>query len=118
MALHEDAAALGRLVGSFGSNVEALLRKYREGILDREYQLGRVADAVTELYVSACVLNRLDAMLRLDAAPKDEQERSLATGRYYLLTAGRRIRTALAAMWDNDDDATTRMANSVLSQYK
>jgi alkylation response protein AidB-like acyl-CoA dehydrogenase len=115
MALHEDAAALGRLVGSFGSNVEALLRKYREGILDREYQLGRVADAVTELYVSACVLNRLDAMLRLDVAPKDEQERSLATGRYYLLTAGRRIRAALAAMWDNDDDATTRMANSVLA---
>ena len=34
------------------------------GIVDRQYQLARVSDAATELYVSACVLNRLDFLLR------------------------------------------------------
>ena len=47
----------------FGSNVERLLRAYREGIVDREYQLGRIGEAAIELYVSGCVLRRLDAIL-------------------------------------------------------
>ncbi|HEX4130826.1 MAG TPA: acyl-CoA dehydrogenase family protein [Pirellulales bacterium] len=114
--LDEDAAALGRLVGSFGSNVEALLRHYQESILDRQYELGRVADAAIELYVSSCVLNRLDAMAIDEHFPEAERSAALATGRYYLLTAGRRIRAALAALWDNDDEATTRLADRVLGQ--
>jgi alkylation response protein AidB-like acyl-CoA dehydrogenase len=64
--LEEDAARLGRLVGHFGANVERLLRRYQESIVDRQYQLGRVADAVGELYVSACVLRRLDRVLSRD----------------------------------------------------
>ena len=68
---------------SFGSQVEAVLRRYQESILDRQYQLGRIADGANELYVSACVLRRLDKLLGhgpLDAAEKLE----LQTGRYYL----------------------------------
>ncbi len=62
--LTDDATRLGRLVGAFGSNVERLLRRYQESILDRQYQLARVADSATELYVSGCVMNRLDRLLR------------------------------------------------------
>ena len=62
--LEGEAASLGRLVGKLGSNVERLLRTYQMGIVDRQYQLGRVADAATEIYVSACVLNRLDGLIR------------------------------------------------------
>ena len=39
---------------------------------------------------------------------------ALQTGRYYLRTAQRRIRIALASLWDNDDEATTALANRVL----
>ncbi|HWA97585.1 MAG TPA: acyl-CoA dehydrogenase family protein, partial [Pirellulales bacterium] len=113
-ALDDDAGALGRLVGSFGSSVEALLRHYQESILDREYQLGRVADAATELYVSSCVLNRLDAMQHDPHVAESDKQQALTTGRYYLLTAGRRIRANLAALWDNDDAATTRLADTML----
>ncbi|HEX3872477.1 MAG TPA: acyl-CoA dehydrogenase family protein [Pirellulales bacterium] len=113
-ALQDDAQALGRLVGTFGSNVEALLRKHREEVLDRQYQQGRVADAAAELYVSASVLNRLDALMHDEGVSESERQSQLATGRYYLLTAGRRIRANLAALWDNDDEATTQLANEVL----
>jgi alkylation response protein AidB-like acyl-CoA dehydrogenase len=109
--LDQDAAKLGRLVGSFGSNVERLLRTYRESILDRQYQLGRAADAAIELYVSSCVLNRLDALVRDHHATDAQKLEGLATGRYYLLTAGRRIRRNLTDLWDNDDEETTRLAN-------
>lgn len=111
--LEPEAAELGRLVHAFGSNVERLLIQHQMGIVDRQYLLGRVADAATELYVSACVLNRLDAMLR-DEHDDGAQRLDLEAGRYYLRTARRRIRQSLAALWDNDDDATSALANRML----
>jgi acyl-CoA dehydrogenase family protein 9 len=112
--LESDAAELGRLVGALGTNVERLLVHYQLGIVDRQYQLGRVADAATELYVSACVLNRLDYLIRNSHDHNGALRSDLETGRYYLLTARRRIRHSLAALWDNDDEATTSLADRML----
>jgi acyl-CoA dehydrogenase family protein 9 len=108
--LESAAGKLGKLVGSLGSNVERLLRTYQLGIVDRQYHAGRIADAATEIYVSACVLNRLDALLRDDHGTSAELALLLESGHYYLTTAGRRIRRALADLWDNDDEATTSLA--------
>ena len=115
--LENDALRLGKLVGEFGTQVEAVLRKYREGILDRQYQLARIADCANELYACACVLRRLDKMLGEgphDAARKLE----LQTGRYYLTTAERRIHHHLDDLWVNDDEATTPLADAVLNKYR
>jgi alkylation response protein AidB-like acyl-CoA dehydrogenase len=112
--LEPDAAALSKLVALVGQNVERLLRTYQLGIVDRQYQLGRVADATTELYVSACVLNRVDALLREHGGNGAEHQLDLESGRYYLLTAGRRIRRSMTDLWSNDDAATTALANRML----
>lgn len=115
MELADEAQSLGKLVGSLGSNVERLLRRYRESVLDRQYLLGRVADAATEIYVASCVLNRLDALLRDSHISARELERSLVIGRYYLTTSARRVRRNLADLWDHDDEETTKAANLLLS---
>jgi hypothetical protein len=73
-----------------------------------------VADAATELYTSACVLNRLDFLLRHHHGDGSELRIDLETGRYYLKTAARRIRRSLAELWNNDDAATTALANRLL----
>lgn len=112
--LTDDAARLGKGIGKLGSNVEALLRRYRESILDRQYQLARVADAATELYVCGCVLNRLDSMLSDPHLGESARQDALARGRYYLKTADRRIARWLADLWDNDDEDTTRLADRVI----
>jgi acyl-CoA dehydrogenase family protein 9 len=111
--LADDAAQLGKLISTFGSHVERLLRRYQESVFDRQYQLGRVADAAIELYVSSCVLNRLDRSLGDPHVAERQRLNDLQVGRYYLLTAARRIRRNLADLWDNEDDATTRVANLV-----
>jgi acyl-CoA dehydrogenase family protein 9 len=119
--LEADAARFGALVGEFGAAVERLLRTYQESILDRQYQLARVADSATELYVSACVLKRLDWALDHAAHARHNGDQGrplnvageLATARYYLRTAERRIRDNLAMLWDNDDAATTALADSL-----
>ncbi|HEX3656012.1 MAG TPA: acyl-CoA dehydrogenase family protein [Pirellulales bacterium] len=112
--LHEDAARLAKTLGKLGSDVEALLRRYRESILDRQYQLGRVADAATELYVSSCVLNRMDAMLHHHGYDAATRQDALVRGRYYLRTAQRRILRSLADLWDNDDEETNQLADRVI----
>jgi alkylation response protein AidB-like acyl-CoA dehydrogenase len=111
--LEDDAAQLGRLISQLGSEVEKLLRTYREAIMDRQLQLGRISDAATEIYVSAAVLARLDHMLRQQNG-KPETQRSIQAGRHYLRMSARRIRANFAALWDNDDEATLSLARGLL----
>jgi len=114
--LEEDAAQIGRDVHALGSNVERLLRTYQKEIVDRQHQLARVSDAATELYVCACVLNRLDRMLRVDEVSEAQRRFELTTGRYYLKTAHRRINECFRSLWNNDDDATNELADAVLGR--
>jgi alkylation response protein AidB-like acyl-CoA dehydrogenase len=112
--LEPEAAEMGRLIRSLGTNVQRLLVQHQMEIVDRQHQLGRIADAATELYVSACVLNRLDAMLRDQHEPDAAFLLNVESGRYYLRSARRRIRQSLAALWDNDDEATNSLAARML----
>jgi hypothetical protein len=43
-----------------------------------------------------------------------ERKLALATGRYYLKTARRRMNQNLKALWNNDDEDTNALANLVL----
>ena len=119
--LEPDGQRLGKLVARFSSNVERLLRVHRESIVDQEYQLGRVGEAAIELYVSACVLRRLDAVLEhaghsgtIPTNGEAKIRNDLIVGRHYLRTAERRIQAQLAALWDNDDRSTTQAADLLL----
>jgi len=114
--LSDEAARLGRILGKLGSNVEKLLRKYQEDIVDRQYQLERVANVATEIYVSASVLQRLDFILTDSGQTAEEQEDALATGRYYLRTANRRMQQHLVDLWANDDPQTTAIADQMLAK--
>jgi alkylation response protein AidB-like acyl-CoA dehydrogenase len=114
--LSDEAARLGRIVGKLGSNVEKLLRKYQEDIVDRQYQLERVANVATEIYVSASVLQRLDFILTDSGQTAAEREDALATGRYYLRTANRRMQQHLIDLWSNDDPQTTAIADRMLAK--
>jgi hypothetical protein len=112
--LEPEAGQLGRLIGSLGGNIERLLATYEREIVDRQYQLGRIADSATEIYASTCVLNRLDTLLHDHHVDGAQKRFELATARYYLTTARRRIKQNLSELWDNDDDATTDLADRML----
>lgn len=112
--LEADAARLAGDIAHFGHQMTRLLAAHREAILDRQCDLARVANAATELYVSRCVLARLDQRCgdrHADAAQKAEE---LATARYYLISAHRRIRSRLKELWDNDDEAAMALADRAL----
>ncbi len=112
--LEREAERLGRTLRAFGTSVKRLLATYQKDILDRQYQLARAADVATEIYVSICVLRRMEAILRDHHLEDSQKTQPLATGRYFLQTAERRMRQNMASMWDNDDTETTRVADQML----
>lgn len=112
--LEADAARIGSLTSSLGAAVEKLLRTYQMDIVDEQLQLGRISDAATDLYVSVCVLNRLDFMLREHDVPHEEQALQMETGRYFLKLAERRIKRNLAEISDNIDEETKSLAKRTL----
>jgi alkylation response protein AidB-like acyl-CoA dehydrogenase len=115
--LEDDAARLGRAINSLGLHVERLLRTYQLEIVDRQHHLARVADAATELYVSACVLNRIDQELRDSEMSNGESNIGLVTAQYFLRTSLRRVRRLLKSLWDNDDPSTNSLADLMLASY-
>jgi hypothetical protein len=58
----------------------------------------------------------LDSLIRHHHGDEAELRGQLETGRYYLMSASRRIRRALADLWDNDDALATSLANRMLKE--
>jgi alkylation response protein AidB-like acyl-CoA dehydrogenase len=116
-ALHPEARELGKRVRDFGLAVQAVLRHYREAVLERQYVQERIADVACDLYASSCTLSRLDDLFTHGNGNPDELRRDVAVGRYFLRLADRRIRQHLAALWDNDDAQTTAAADAALKRY-
>jgi len=56
--LRTSARKIGKAVDSFGLGSEAMLRKYGKAVIDEQFRLKRLADCLTDLYTSACVLSR------------------------------------------------------------
>ncbi|OQV18011.1 Very long-chain specific acyl-CoA dehydrogenase, mitochondrial [Hypsibius exemplaris] len=57
-ALKDSADLVSHSVGQFGETVEALLAKYRQGIVDEQFILKRVADAAIDIYAMTVSLSR------------------------------------------------------------
>jgi alkylation response protein AidB-like acyl-CoA dehydrogenase len=108
--LQQDAAEIGKRVRDFGLAVQGLLRRYREGILERQYIHERISDVACDLYASACTLSRLNHLMGQGNGSTEAQP-DVAAGRYFLRYADRRMRQNLAALHENDDELTTHTAN-------
>jgi alkylation response protein AidB-like acyl-CoA dehydrogenase len=115
--LKAEAHELGKRVRDFGLAVQAMLRQYREAILERQYVQERIADAACDLYASTCTLSRLDHLLTHGNHSPGEVKRGVITGRHFLRIANRRIRQNLGVLTDNDDEQTTATADTVLERF-
>lgn len=113
-SLRSAAQSLARRVQEFSKAVQGLLIRYREGFLERQYHHERLADAGCEIYAASCTLSRLDALLTKGNGSQTDFEQDIRAGRYYMTISDRRIRQLLAAISDNDDEETTKVADGYL----
>jgi alkylation response protein AidB-like acyl-CoA dehydrogenase len=114
--LRSPSHELGKRIRDFGLAVQNMLFRFREGILEKQYIQERIADAACDLYASSCTLSRLDHILTQSNGNPDEARRDAVAGRYFLTLANRRIKQNLAALTDNNDEATTAAADAAMEK--
>ncbi len=118
--LKAAAEEVGRLTREFGLKLPHVFLALKDEATFAQAQLvhERIADVAIDLYVSACVLARLDHLLAAPAGngkPADPHA-DPAAGEFFLALAARRVRENLAALDANDDAALLAAASSALGK--
>ena len=121
--LRDDAYTLARLTREFGLKLPHVFMALKDEATFAQAELvhERIADIAIDLYVSACVLARLDHMLTKGAgngkATANEPYADVTSGKYFLTLAYRRIRERFAAFDDNDDAGLLASAKSMIGKF-
>ncbi len=76
--LAAEGEQLCKYTGAMANAVETLLRKYGKGIIEKEYQQERLADATIDLYAGFAVLSRATTAIARSGAEKAADEIRLA----------------------------------------
>ncbi len=121
--LTEDGYTLARLVREFGLKLPHVFMALKDEATFAQAELvhERIADIAIDLYVSSCVLARLDHLLvgkggngkSIGADPYAD----IVSGKYFLKLALRRIRDRFAALDDNDDVNLFESAKSTIAKF-
>jgi acyl-CoA dehydrogenase family protein 9 len=119
--LQDDAHTLGKLVREFGLKLPHVFLGLKDETKFVQAQLvhERLADIAIDLYVSSCVLSRLDHLLSktgTNGQPVDPYA-DVSAGQYFLKLAFRRIRERFAALDDNDDASCLEAAKVALGKW-
>ncbi|CAN5126744.1 acyl-CoA dehydrogenase family protein [soil metagenome] len=117
--LQSDAEVLAKFVREFGLKLPKVFMalKNEENFVQAQMIHERLADICIDIYVSACVLARLDHMIANKMAKSSDPTADVGAGKYFLKLAARRIRTSFAGLDDNDDGALNSVADSILAKY-
>ena len=113
--LRAQARQLGRLIWRFNFAVNRALITYREPILDMQLVQERIANAAMDLFASTCVLSRIDGEIQLARRNGGAPLPDHSAADLFLRQSFRRIRSFLAGLTDNDDEAVIAAAKSCLT---
>jgi acyl-CoA dehydrogenase family protein 9 len=109
---HEDldslAEPLSDQVKRLRDTCEKLLRKHGKDVMERGFQLKRVASAAADIYAQFAVLSRVTHIFEDQGVDVSGQERYIAET--FVTRAARRVENALDHVDTNDDERTDAIA--------
>jgi len=96
------------------SVTESLLREHHKGIIERQFQQKRLADAVADIYAQIAVLSRVTAHLEEHDVEVSGQELYIAET--FCTRAAKRVEHQLDQVEDNDDYRVVSIAKLALKR--
>jgi acyl-CoA dehydrogenase family member 9 len=87
---------------------EGLLRRHGKGIVGKQFQLKRVADAVADIYAQVATLSRVTSVLDEHGVEPSGQERCIAET--FCTRAAARVRSMFDQIESNDDERVVAIA--------
>jgi acyl-CoA dehydrogenase family member 9 len=119
--LQSAAGRLGRQIRRLGTSLPGVfLRAGSEAkFITSQLVHERLADIAIDLYVSSCVISRLDLMLQKGAGEMRPTDfvGEVEAGKLFLDLADRRLNDRFAGLTHNDDAATIRAADAALARW-
>ncbi|MFZ5895598.1 MAG: acyl-CoA dehydrogenase family protein [Myxococcota bacterium] len=98
------------------SAVDRILRKHGRAIIEKQFATRRLGDMMIDLFVSASVLSRVDAALRVQGPEKSARELDIA--HTFLSQARKRIRHNMAEIDANEDEQIKALADHAFELEK
>ncbi len=95
-------------VKRLASVTESLLREHKGGIVERQFQQKRLADAVSDIYAQICVLSRVTSIFEDHGVEPSGQENYIA--KTFCTRAAQRVNAQLDQVESNDDERMTAIA--------
>jgi acyl-CoA dehydrogenase family protein 9 len=95
-------------VGELRSVSEGLLRKHGKGIVAKQFQLKRLADAVADIYAQVATISRVSSILEEHGVEPSGQERFIAET--FCTRAAARVRSQFNQIESNDDERVVAIA--------
>jgi alkylation response protein AidB-like acyl-CoA dehydrogenase len=93
---------------------DRVLRRHGKKIIDKQFALRRIADILTDLFVQAAVLSRVNAALEADG--EEGSARELEIARVFSRQARSRIRGNLRRVDVNDDERVKALADDAFER--
>ncbi|KAL3116801.1 hypothetical protein niasHT_001873 [Heterodera trifolii] len=76
-SLKASAALLNQCIGDFGKTVDALIMAYKKDVVDRQYELIRIANAAIDIYSMAAVLSRCNFAIERSGADNTQHDQHI-----------------------------------------
>jgi acyl-CoA dehydrogenase family protein 9 len=106
--LSSQAEAVSEQVKQLRDVTESLLREHKKGIIERQYDQKRLADAVADIFGQIAVLSRISAIFEDQGVEPSGQERYIAET--FCNRAAHRVDSQFRRMESNDDDRMSAIA--------
>ena len=106
--LRSLADDVGDQVKELRSVSEGLLRKHGKGIVQKQFQLKRLADAVADIYAQVATISRVSSILDEHGVQPSGQERFIAET--FCTRAAARVRSQFRQVESNDDERVVAIA--------
>lgn len=109
--LKEEAALLSRALKKFGFNVLKVLARYREEVVEKQFDLERISFQAISIYTAAAVLSKLDTDLTKRNPATMQQE--LAMGKFYCRTRLHEMERMSKALFSPRDLEVEKLADQL-----
>ncbi|TXI42061.1 MAG: acyl-CoA dehydrogenase, partial [Nitrosomonas sp.] len=111
--LAKEAHLISRAIRRFAIANARVLAKYREGIIENQMVLDRVASMAIALYTSIAVISKLDTQLSVTKNPNEQLLQDLSSGRIYCQYALDIIEQSLATLIHNYDKSLEELSDQL-----
>lgn len=108
--LKHEARQLAIATKRFGKSVVAVLKRYREDIIDKQFELERIADSAIALYTISAVVSKLDSSL-VAAQQFIVPPQEIESGKLYCKMAFAYLDSSLDSLFSKDDPAFERLSD-------